>query len=92
MSCDKVTKQGMKITFTIGKEGKHNGYQITIDIDKWLLKDEELGLKSKGYCYLPIFITDPSNYPGVFTKWFLGNMFLDKYLVVHDYDITQRMK
>ena len=35
-------------------------------------------------CYLPIFVVDPGMNADVFTTWFLGNMFMDRYVIVHD--------
>lgn len=35
-------------------------------------------------CYLPIFVADPGQSVDVFTTWFLGNMFMDRYVIVHD--------
>jgi hypothetical protein len=35
-------------------------------------------------CYLPIFVVDPGQAVDTFTTWFLGNMFMDRYVIVHD--------
>lgn len=40
--------------------------------------------KDHDICYFPIFVIDPEQAIDTFTTWFLGNMFMDKYLVVHN--------
>lgn len=40
--------------------------------------------KDEDICYLPIFVTDPGQAIDTFATWFLGNMFLDKYVIVHN--------
>lgn len=40
--------------------------------------------KTEEICYLPIFVVDPAQAIDTFSTWFLGNMFMDRYLIVHN--------
>ena len=40
--------------------------------------------KSEDICYLPVFVIDPAQAVDTFATWFLGNMFMDRYLIVHN--------
>ena len=56
--CEDVKKdlQGTTIGFTLGREvGVHNGYQISLKIEDYLVGSHRFGLDSAKYCYFPIF-------------------------------------
>lgn len=75
----------------MGQENEHFGYKIQVDIEKWLLDDTMVGYpETQNLCYLPIFVVPESSYPGAYSKWFLGNIVMNDYMVVHDFDITER--
>jgi len=40
--------------------------------------------KEEDICFFPIFVADPGQAVDVFNTWFLGNMFMDRYLIVHN--------
>lgn len=55
-------------------------------MENYLVNGKDVGL-GDDKCVLPIFITSMDEYSGdVFNTWFLGNMFLDRYFVMHDMD------
>ena len=53
-------------------------------IEDYLVDSADLGIQNESKCYIPIFVSDPGQRSDVFNAWFLGNMFLDNYFVVHD--------
>ena len=73
---------------TLGRGSKYNssGYNIYLNFEKYLIPGPILG-ESIDRCYFPIFgmesITDQENSKN---GMFLGNIFMDKYFVVHERD------
>ena len=45
----------------------------------------ELG-KSDDVCFFPIFVVNPDNNEEAKNTWFLGNMFMDKYFIINNYE------
>ena len=56
---------------------------MTVDLDKHQVDGSKLGLDTPR-CYVPVFVADPGSQKDVLANWFLGNMFLDLFVVVHD--------
>lgn len=74
------------ITLTLGlgdPSGKMT--QVSVNLNAYLA-DGTLFTKDQVRCYVPIFVTDERNRGdyAIPDSWVLGNMFLDKYFVVHD--------
>lgn len=86
--CPKVKDQyhHAALSFTLGTEGnEYEQVEIHIDLVNYLVAGNKLG-KSADFCFLPIFVMNPDKNRDAFDTWFLGNMFLDKYFVIHDFE------
>ena len=73
--CAQINKRRLNIAFRLGKS--HNSYDVMLDLEDYLIDD-----KVDHKCYLPIFTVDIDEFENT---WFLGNMFMDKYLIVMDH-------
>jgi len=41
--------------FSLGKEGIHRGYQITLKLEDYMISTHKFGNDALNYCYFPIF-------------------------------------
>ena len=82
--CDAVPKKGLELHFSLGGTDSKEYYAISIKLDDYLIDGKKQWDKKNYSCYMPIFVVNPGIDVDVFNMWFLGNMFLDKYLVVTD--------
>lgn len=74
----------MTLLFKLGLKTEE-AYDISIKIEDYLVDEVDIGGKEgNNRCYIPIFVADAGQQKEVFNTWFLGNMFLDNYFVVHD--------
>ena len=51
-----------------------------------MIDTDRLGLRTANYCYFPIFTHEADVPEKAQDIWYLGNIFLNKYLIVHDVD------
>jgi len=75
--------KGVSLIFKLGLKTEE-AYDIKINIEDYLVDSADLGETKETRCYIPIFVADAGQIKEVFNTWFLGNMFLDNYFVVHD--------
>ena len=54
-------------------------------MEKYLVPGSLLGYNDDR-CFLPIFIVNPGSSSDAALTWFLGNMFLDRYFIINDYE------
>lgn len=81
-ACKDVPKNGVQIALNIGPKLEES-VPLFVGLDKHMVDGMTIGV-SGPKCYVPIFAADPGAEPDVWTTFFLGNMFLDQFLVVHD--------
>lgn len=82
-TCDKVKKVGLNIYFSVSQEMAHY-VQITAPLEDYLIDGRKQWGKTTDICYLPIFVVDPAQAIDTFATWFLGNMFMDRYMIIHN--------
>ena len=81
--CSNVKKEGLGLSFLLTQYDHTHNVAIEVLIENYLIDGPQIG-EDKNSCYLPIFVADPRSHVDVFGMWFLGNMFLDRYLVMND--------
>jgi len=88
-----VLKQGTTLALTLGKgsAGAPDGAEISLPLENYLVPGPRLGQAEK-LCYLPIFVADPGSDLDTFEAWFMGNMFMDKYVVINDVETFDKSK
>jgi len=82
-TCDKVHRMGASLQFSISNNEQHY-FQVQIQLEDYLIDGRSQFGKDHDSCYLPIFIVDPAQAIDTFGTWFLGNMVLDRYMIIHD--------
>ena len=83
----KQNHQHPSIYMALGNQGDSLGRKaiIELDLDQYLIMGSELG-KSDDVCFFPIFVVNPDNNEEAKNTWFLGNMFMDKYFIINNYE------
>lgn len=74
---------GTTIKFSINKDESHY-IQVQIDLEDYLIDGRTQWDKDEDICYFPIFLVDPGEAMDAFSTWFLGNMFMDRYMIIHN--------
>jgi len=74
---------GTSIHFAVSTDASHY-FQVEAQFEDYLIDGRSQWGKDEDICYLPIFVVDPAQAIDTFSTWFLGNMFMDRYLVVHN--------
>ena len=78
----------MKLQFNLGPiDDFKKQTPITLDMAFYLVDGSYVG-DSSDKCYIPIFVTNPGENVEAATHWFLGNMFMDRYFVANDWNVT----
>jgi len=88
MKCDDVRKKfgSTSLRFNLGpKDNLDEQVNIHIYLESYLVHGPYLGA-SEDTCFLPIFVISPGSDSLLAKTWFLGNMFMDRYFIINDYD------
>ena len=54
-------------------------------MENYLVKGSELG-QTDDRCFLPIFVINPDQNVDAALTWFLGNMFMDRYFIINNFE------
>jgi hypothetical protein len=81
-SCDSVYKQKTTIIMMLGPNVMES-YKVELDLEDYLFVDKHPLEADKSVCYMPIFVLNAGEDIDAEKAWFLGNMFMNKYLVIH---------
>jgi hypothetical protein len=74
---------GTGLYFSIAADMSHY-VQIAVELEDYLINGKTQWNKTEDICYLPIFVVDPAQAIDTFATWFLGNMFMDRYMIIHN--------
>ena len=84
--CDEVEKVNSTVTIGLGVSLPQST-SVELDLEDYMFVDKHpTDATAPRVCYFPLFVTEPMEDYDAFETWFLGNMFLDKYLVTHNHD------
>lgn len=82
--CEQVPRKNVSLSLSLGPASSlQERLSVSVDIEKYLLSGSVINMTHTD-CYFPIFLKESKDNLGVLTTWFLGNMFMDKYLIVND--------
>lgn len=82
MSCDLVTKHNATIDIALGKS-LMDDRNIELNLEDYMFNDANPFNEGPNVCFYPVFRMDAGVDADAFRTLFLGNMFLNRYMVLH---------